>query len=101
MLEELQSTHAEVAAEKPARPAAKRPVRKPPPDHLPRETQMLVPETDACPTCGGRLEALVEDVSDFLEYVSASFKVIRIVQSKCACVASSQPRPTSASATPA
>ena len=85
MLEELHSTHADVAADKPARPAAKRPVRKPLPDHLPRETQTLAPETDACPTCGGHLKPLGEDVSEILEYVPASFKVIRIVRPKCAC----------------
>ena len=85
MLEELQSTHADVVADKPPKPAAKRPVRKPLPDHLPRETQTLDPETDACPACGGRLKPLGEDVSEILEYVPASFKVIRIVRPKCAC----------------
>ena len=87
MLEELQSTHADVVADKPPRPAAQRPVRKPLPDHLPRETQTLDPETDACPACGGRLKPLGEDVSETLEYVPAAFKVIRIVRPKCACAA--------------
>lgn len=72
MLEELQSTHADVVADKPPRPAAQRPVRKPLPDHLPRETQTLAPETDACPACGGRLKPLGEDVSETLEYVPAA-----------------------------
>lgn len=87
MLEDLQSTHADVVADKPPRPAAQRPVRKPLPDHLPRETQTLDPETAACPACGGRLKPLGEDVSETLEYVPAAFKVIRIVRPKCACAA--------------
>lgn len=87
MLEDMQSTHADVVADKPPRPAAQRPVRKPLPDHHPRETQTLDPETDACPACGGRLKALGEDVSETLEHVPASFTVIRIVRPKCACAA--------------
>jgi transposase len=62
-------------------------LRKPLPDHLPRETQTLDAATDACPACGGRLKPLGEDVSEILEYVPASFKVIRIVRPKCACSA--------------
>jgi transposase len=87
MLEELQSTHAQVVADRPPRPAAKRPVRRPLPEHLPRETQTLAPATQTCPSCGGNLKPLGEDVSELLEYVPAAFKVIRIVRPKCACSA--------------
>lgn len=87
MLEELQSTHAEAVADQPPKSEAKRPVRRPLPDHLPRETQTHAPEAAACPACGGTLKPLGEDVSEILEYVPASFKVIRIVRPKCACSA--------------
>jgi transposase len=85
MLEELQSTQAEAVADRPPKSEAKRPVRRPLPDHLPRETQTYAPEADACPACGGTLKPLGEDVTEVLEYVPASFKVIRIVRPKCAC----------------
>ena len=42
---------------------------------------------DACPACGGTLKPLGEDLTEVLEYVPASFKVIRIVRPKCACAA--------------
>ena len=40
---------------------------------------------DACPDCGGELRKLGEDVSEMLEYVPASFKVIRHVRPKLCC----------------
>lgn len=87
ILEELQSTFAQAVADPPSRPAATRPARKPLPPHLPREDQTIAPEPEACPSCGGKLKTLGEDVSEILEYVPASFKVIRIVRPKCACAA--------------
>lgn len=85
MLEELQSTQAEVVADRPPKRDASRPRRRPLPDHLPRETQTHAPEADACPACGGTRKPLGEDVTEVLEYVPASFKVIRIVRPKCTC----------------
>jgi transposase len=61
-----------------------RPSRKPLPAHLPRETQTHEP-AQACPKCGGQLDTFGEDVSEILELVPASFKVIRIVRPKCRC----------------
>jgi transposase len=87
MLEELQSSHAEAVAERPPKRDTQRPSRRPLSDHLPRETQTHAPEADACPACGGTLKPLGEDVTEVLEYVPASFKVIRIVRPKCACAA--------------
>jgi len=68
------------------------------PEHLPRQTEVLRPETtpahhDAagqpcgCRACGGRLRQIGADVSEQLEYVPAHFKVIRHVRPKLACVA--------------
>ena len=62
------------------------------PEHLPRETLVHHPEglalgtQCACAECGGKLRQLGEDVSEQLEYVPASFKVIRHVRPKLACV---------------
>lgn len=70
-----------------AAPAKRRPARRPLPAHLPRETQTHEPTETACPNCGGQLDTFGEDVSEILELVPASFKVIRIVRPKrrCAC----------------
>src|SRR3954451_6567369 len=68
----------------PASTAAK-PARRPLPEQLPRETRTYAPEQNACPDCGGRLRLLGEDVSEVLEYVPASFKVIRQVRPKLSC----------------
>ena len=49
-------------------PAAKvKPVRRPLPDHLPRQTQTHQAKHSACPDCGGELRELGEDVSEILE----------------------------------
>jgi transposase len=60
-------------------------VRKPLPPHLPRDEQVHLPAQQACPSCGGKLNHLGEDVSEQLEYVPASFRVIRHVRPKLAC----------------
>ncbi len=60
--------------------------RKPFPETLPRETVKYMPQATCCPDCGGQFKPLGEDVSEMLEYVPASFKVIRHVRPKLACV---------------
>ena len=55
------------------------------PDHLPREVETHRPETSCCPGCGGTLREFGEDVSEVLEYVPESFKVIRHVRPKFSC----------------
>lgn len=72
----------EVCASEPA-PAPRQ--RRPLPDHLPREIKTHEPAEPACPECGGKLRKLGEDVSEILEYVPASFKVIRHVRPKLCC----------------
>jgi transposase len=57
------------------------------PDHLPRETRMHTPAEPCCPECGGTLSKLGEDVSEVLEYIPASFRVIRHVRPKLSCTA--------------
>ena len=85
-LEELQTDEA-VAKAKALHPkVARQPsIRKPLPAHLPRQTETHLPATKSCPECGGKLAILGEDVSEQLEYVPASFRVIRHVRPKLAC----------------
>jgi transposase len=59
--------------------------RLPLPDHLEREDNVLEPEEQACPECGGKLKTLGEDVSEQLEIIDTAFKVIRHVRRKKAC----------------
>ena len=90
-LEELEANRGESApaVQQPAAastsaPAA-RPARRPLPEHLPRQIETHTPAEQACPQCGGTLARLGEDVSEMLEYVPASFKVIRHVRPKLSC----------------
>lgn len=86
-LEELESQQAErvTAATPTSTPAKAKPVRRPLPEHLPREVHTHLPAEDGCPDCGGQLRKLGEDVSEILERVPATYKVIRHVRVKMAC----------------
>jgi len=55
------------------------------PGHLRRETQTHPPKQKRCPECSGTLRKLGEDVSEMLEYIPASFFVIRHVRPKMSC----------------
>ena len=65
--------------------AAAKPARRTLPDHLPRETRRHEPKETVCPQCQGELRKLGEDISEMLEYVPASFRVIRHVRTKLSC----------------
>lgn len=56
------------------------------PGHLRREIHTYLPEQQSCPDCGGTMKKLGEDVSEMLEYIPASFVVIRHVRPKLSCV---------------
>lgn len=79
---------AEVASAKASSVTAferKRPSRKPFPDHLPRE-RVVIPAPCACPACGGeRLSKLGEDVTETLEVIPRSWKVIQTVRERFSC----------------
>ncbi|MDE3813088.1 transposase [Sinorhizobium meliloti] len=63
----------------------KRPVKKPFPDHLPRE-RVVVPGPIACSCCGSeRLRKLGEDITETMESVPRSWKVIQTVREKFSC----------------
>ena len=89
LVEELEASRASREARTPEPPAAKpeqkeRPARRPLPEHLPRETLEHV-SACTCPECGAAMRKIGEDVAEMLEYVPASFKVIRHVRPKLAC----------------
>ena len=88
-LETSQVEHERPSLAKPEAAAAattpRRPVRKPLPAHLPRETKVYLPSQEACPACGGALRPLGEDVSEVLEYAPARFYVVRYVRPKLSC----------------
>jgi transposase len=96
-LEELEATAtedalaAEAAAAKAAQGATavksfdrKRPVRAPLPAHLPRE-RVVIPSPCSCPSCGGKLAKLGEDVTETLEVIPRQWKVIQTVREKFSC----------------
>jgi transposase len=88
-LEDLQAKPAESKAAATTPPllisTPAQPARRPLPQHLSRQTQRHEPKESACPDCGGALRKLGEDVSEMLEYVPASFFVIRHVRPKLSC----------------
>jgi transposase len=85
--EELETRRAERSeATATSTPARNKPTRSPLPEHLPREVHTYLPQEDACQECGGELRKLGEDVSEMLEYIPASFKVIRHVRPKLCCM---------------
>jgi len=93
-LEELEAkaTEDELAAEAMSRQASlpapapsRRTVRKPFPEHLPRERVVIAGPT-SCPCCGSmKLSKLGEDVTETLEVVPRSWKVIQTVREKFTC----------------
>ena len=84
----LEEAEAEAAARVPpavarARDVAK-PHRQPLPDHLPREDVLHEPSC-VCPDCGGAMRRMGEDVTEQLDYVPASFRVVRHVRPRLSC----------------
>jgi transposase len=88
-LEELEAVRAQEASVEPT-PArsdqrSTRPARRPLPEQLPREIHVHECGITVCPGCGGELHRFGEDVSEVLDYVPASFRVIRHVRPKYSC----------------
>jgi transposase len=69
-----------------AQPAERKPGgRKPLPAHLPRE-QVIHQPPPTCVCCGGKvLRKIADDVTEVLEYVPSSFKVMQHVRPKLSC----------------
>lgn len=86
-LEELVADEGITDAKPQTKPAVARKssLRAPLPAHLPREEHILEPRDQACPSCGGNLKPLGEDIAEQLEIISSAFKVIRTIRKKKAC----------------
>ena len=62
------------------------PKRQKLPEHLERIDEILNPDP-ICPDCGGNsFRKITDDISESLEYIPASFKVIRHIRPRCACI---------------
>src|SRR6201990_261557 len=88
-LEALETDQAErLAAAAPAAietaAEAQKPARRPLPEHLPREDQRH-PAPCTCPSCGGALRKIADEVSETLDYVPGRFKVIRHIREQLSC----------------
>ena len=93
-LEELEAraSEDELAAEQAAAKTStvksfsrRRPSRKPFPEHLPRE-RVVVPAPEVCGCCGSdRLSKLGEDITETLEVIPRSWKVVQTVREKFTC----------------
>jgi transposase len=92
LLGDLEEEIAETAPAKPETPAPpasigrprRKPARRPLPAHLPRDV-VEHPTPSDCPQCGGALRPMGQDVTEVLEYVPGSFRVIRHVRPKSSC----------------
>ena len=62
-----------------------KPVGRPLPDHHLREVQTHAPVEHACPEFGAELNKIGEDVAEMLEWVPASFNVVRHIRPKMCC----------------
>jgi transposase len=62
----------------------RKPARRALPDHLPREDQLHAAPC-SCPSCGGALRRIGEDITETLDYVPGRFKVIRHIREKLSC----------------
>jgi len=83
-LEELQLRSAPAPGAKPVTEERTQPVRRPLPEHLPREQRLYEPACN-CPDCGVAMRRIGEDISEVLDYMPGRFKVIRHVRPKHAC----------------
>lgn len=64
----------------------RRPKRLKLPEHLPRE-DVVHAAPSVCPSCGGeKFRKISEDMSEVLERVPATAKVVRHIRPRCACV---------------
>lgn len=91
-LEELETEAAHFSPAAAPRAANRPPaVRRPLPEHFPREQRVYQPPaTCVCPQCGGTLRPVGEDVAEQLEYVPEHWKVLRHVRPKYSCAGCQQ-----------
>lgn len=86
-LEELDADIAGIMESRPV-PLSAEPMlarRKPLPEHLEREERLLDIEGEGCDQCGSTLHPIGESVSEMLDWIPATLRVIRIRRPKYAC----------------
>lgn len=86
-LEELDADVAEIVESR-TEPALAEPIsarRKPLPEHLERDERLLDVAGKGCAGCGGALHSIGESVSEMLDWIPATLRVIRIRRPKYAC----------------
>lgn len=85
-IEDLEASQAALpeSLRPPPPPPGEKPVRRALPKDLPREEIVHAPAC-SCPSCGGELRRVGEDVAEMLEWVPGRHKVIRHVRPKFAC----------------
>jgi len=91
-LETLETDRAErLAAASPAIAAGvetatepQKPARRPLPQHLPRE-DLRHPAPCTCPSCGGALRKISDEMTETLDYLPGRFKVVRHIREKLSC----------------
>ena len=67
------------------RPLRLRRVSRALPAHLPRETIVHAPASCTCPDCGAAMRKLGEDISEQLDFLPGTFKVLVHVRPKLSC----------------
>ena len=82
--ERLATASPAVAAAVETAAEAQKPARRALPQHLPRE-DLRHPAPCSCPSCGGALRKIADDVTETLDYVPGRFKVIRHIREKLSC----------------
>src|SRR6202049_4232075 len=79
--ERLATASPAVAAAVQTAAEAQKPARRPLPEHLPRE-DLRHPAPCTCPSCGGALRKISNEVTETLDYVPGRFKVVRHILAK-------------------
>jgi transposase len=82
--ERLATASPEVAAAVEAAAEAQKPARRALPEHLPREDWRHSAPC-SCPSCGGALRKIGDEVTETLDYVPGRFKVVRHIREKLSC----------------
>src|SRR5436190_686358 len=82
--EQLATASPAVAAAVETAAEAQKPARRPLPEHLPREDRRH-PAPCTCPSCGGALRKIADEVTETLDYVPGRFKVVRHIREKLSC----------------
>jgi transposase len=82
--ERLAPTSPAIAAAVETAAEAQKPARRPLPQDLPRE-DLRHPAPCTCPSCGGALRKIADEVSETLDYVPGRFKVVRHIRAKLSC----------------